>query len=135
MATAARATADTAPRARTRRVEEDVLLTAVLCLLAYGAVMVYSASSANTVLQGQGDGTGFLMKYVMYGTIGLVLMSFVARRPLKQVLDFTGPVLALAIGCLLMGWGWVWLVSRMSGRAIPLLPALALHEQFLAIAN
>lgn len=102
MATAARATADTAPRARTRRVEEDVLLTAVLCLLAYGAVMVYSASSANTVLQGQGDGTGFLMKYVMYGTIGLVLMSFVARRPLKQVLDFTGPVLALAIGCLLL---------------------------------
>ena len=53
-----------------------------MCLLAYGAVMVYSASSANTVLQGGGDGTGYLMRYVIYGALGLGAMWFVARRPL-----------------------------------------------------
>ena len=86
MASAARATTDARTRARTRRVEEDVLLTAVMCLLAYGAVMVYSASSANTVIQGGGDGTGYLLRYVLYGALGLGAMWFVARRPLAQVL-------------------------------------------------
>ena len=46
-----------------------MLLTAVMCLLAFGAVMVYSASSGNTVITGQGDGTGYLMKYVIYGAL------------------------------------------------------------------
>ena len=102
MATAARATTAAAPRTRTRRVEEDVLITAVMCLLAFGAVMVYSASSGNTVIEGGRDGTPYLMRYTMYGAVGLVLMSFVARRPLKQVLAFTGPLLALALGCLVL---------------------------------
>src|ERR687891_491041 len=35
--------------------EYNLLLTATLCLLAFGAVMVYSASSARALLQGQGD--------------------------------------------------------------------------------
>ncbi len=102
MATAARATTAAAPKARTRRVEEDVLLTAIMCLLAFGAVMVYSASSANTVIQGGGDGTDFLVKYVMYGAVGLCLMSLVARRPLGQVLNFTGPLLGIALLCLVL---------------------------------
>ena len=53
-----------AARARTPRVkplEHNILLTATLCLLAAGAVMVYSASSARTLLQGQGDGTTYLV--------------------------------------------------------------------------
>ena len=49
--------------------EYNILLTATLCLLAFGAVMVYSASSARTLLQGQGDGTAFLVKYVTYGVL------------------------------------------------------------------
>ncbi|HEY6079667.1 MAG TPA: hypothetical protein VIW29_12720, partial [Polyangiaceae bacterium] len=36
-------------------------------------------------------------------------------------------MLPLALGCLLLGLGWVWLVWRMSGVRMPLLPALALH--------
>ena len=100
MATAARATPAAPSRARTRRVEEDVLLTAVMCLLAFGAVMVYSASSGNTVITGQGDGTGYLIKYVMYGAAGLALMSVVARRPLTQILHLTGPLLGVSIVCL-----------------------------------
>ena len=40
--------------------EHRLLLTATFCLLAGGAVMVYSASSARTLLEGEGDGTAYL---------------------------------------------------------------------------
>jgi hypothetical protein len=36
-------------------------------------------------------------------------------------------MLPLAIGCVALGLGWIWLLSRMSGAKIPVLPALALH--------
>ena len=52
------------PRSAKRKpkpVEYNILLTATLCLLAAGAVMVYSASSARTLLEGQGDGTMYLV--------------------------------------------------------------------------
>ena len=45
------------PPARTRAkrsVEYSILYTATLCLLAAGAVMVYSASSAESLLDGSG---------------------------------------------------------------------------------
>jgi cell division protein FtsW len=58
--------------------------------------MVYSASSARTLLQGQGDGSAFLVKYVMYGAIGLVVMQVTARRGLDAVIRATGPLLALS---------------------------------------
>ena len=80
--------------------EYNLLLTATLCLLAFGAVMVYSASSARALLQGQGDGTAFLVRYVTYGGIGLVGMHIVARRGLDGVLAFTKPLLVFAFACL-----------------------------------
>ncbi len=76
-------------RSRAHPIEENILLTVTLCLLAAGAVMVYSASSSRTVLQGQGDGTSFLIKYVGYGLVGLVGMHLLARRPLQEVLRYT----------------------------------------------
>ncbi len=62
----------TAPKPRPSRqanagvqsLEHRVLLTATMCLLAVGAVMVYSASSATSVLQGQGYGSSYLVKFV-----------------------------------------------------------------------
>ena len=69
-------------RAKARRpqpLEHRILLTATLCLLAFGAVMVYSASSATTLLQGQGNGSGYLVRYVVYGGVGLVAMRVLAR--------------------------------------------------------
>src|ERR687885_1299526 len=94
-----------AARARSSRpsppLEYNVLLTATLCLLAFGAVMVYSASSARALLQGQGDGTAFLVRYVAYGALGLVGMHVVARRGLNGVVRATGPLLAFAFVCLL----------------------------------
>ena len=73
--------------------EQRILLTATLCLLAFGAVMVYSASSATSLLQGQGNGSGYLVKYLVYGAIGLVLMRVLARDGVAKVQAITGPLL------------------------------------------
>src|SRR5205085_8142794 len=80
---------------------QRILLTATLCLLAAGAVMVYSASSARTLLQGQGDGTGYLVKYVAYAAVGLVVMQVLARTGLDAVRRVTGPLLVAAFVLLL----------------------------------
>ena len=63
--------------------------------------MVYSASSARTLLEGSGDGTGFLVKYVAYGAVGLACMQILARRGLQMVRDAT-PILLLAAFVLLV---------------------------------
>ena len=61
--------------------EHRILITATLCLLAFGAVMVYSASSAPGVLSGQGGtGTSEFFRYLIYGAIGLGAMHLLARR-------------------------------------------------------
>ncbi len=95
--------ASAAPAAAKRSaqpLEYRLLLTVVLCLLAGGAVMVYSASSAPAALQGQGDGTGYLVKYVMYGGIGLLAMWVIAKRGLALAVRWTIPLLALSFVCL-----------------------------------
>ena len=73
--------------------EQRILLTATLCLLAFGAVMVYSASSATTLLQGRGNGSGYLVKFLVYGAIGLVLMRVLARDGLARVQALVAPLL------------------------------------------
>jgi cell division protein FtsW len=60
--------------------EHRILMTATLCLLAFGAVMVYSASSPLGVLNGQGNGTGDFLRYVVFGAIGLGAMLLLERR-------------------------------------------------------
>src|SRR5438270_12947216 len=74
-------------------IEHSILLTATLCLLAAGAVMVYSASSAPSVLQGTGNGSGYLVRYAIYGAIGLVLMRYLSLRGLDAVAHITKPLL------------------------------------------
>jgi cell division protein FtsW len=90
--------------ARARRpqpLEHRLLLTATFCLLAGGAVMVYSASSARTLLQGQGDGTAYLVKYLAYGAVGLVAMHVLARHGLGPARRYT-PLLLLVAFVLLV---------------------------------
>jgi len=79
-----------------RPLEYNILLTATLCLLAFGAVMVYSASSAPAVLQQGGAGTSYLVRYLIYGAIGLALMVVLTRRGLDGLMRITGPLLAAA---------------------------------------
>jgi cell division protein FtsW len=76
--------------------EHRILLTATMCLLAFGAVMVYSASSATTLLQGEGYGDGDLVKFVIYGAIGLVAMRVLARDGIAKVHSITAPLLAIS---------------------------------------
>ncbi len=58
-------------------------MTAALCLLAFGAVMVYSASSPLGVLSSHGgSGTGEFIRYLVFGVIGLIAMQVLERRGL-----------------------------------------------------
>jgi cell division protein FtsW len=88
-------------KSRQQPLEHRLLLTATFCLLAGGAVMVYSASSARTLLEGHGDGTAYLVKYLMYGAVGLVAMQLLARYGLEHVRRVT-PALLLGSFVLLV---------------------------------
>ncbi len=75
-------------RTSSRRVapplEHRILMTAALCLLAFGAVMVYSASSPQGVLSAHGgSGTGEFIRYLAFGGIGLGAMLVFERRGLS----------------------------------------------------
>jgi cell division protein FtsW len=85
-----------ATKQRQQPLEHRILLTATLCLLAFGAVMVYSASSASTLLQGQGNGSGYLIRFVIYGALGLMLMQWLARDGVAKVQKITPPLLAIS---------------------------------------
>ena len=78
-----------------------MLVTATLCLMAGGAVMVYSASSARAVIAGDGQATAYLLKYVVFGAVGLALMHLLSRVPLSVVRRFT-PIALLGAFVLLL---------------------------------
>src|SRR3954464_13416825 len=82
--------------------EHRLLLTATFCLLAGGAVMVYSASSARTLLQGQGDGTAYLIKYLAYGGVGLIGMQIISRLDLELIRRYTALLLGAAFVMLVL---------------------------------
>jgi cell division protein FtsW len=96
----------TAPRrsaaSRPQPVEQRVLLTAALILLAFGAVMVYSASSARNLLQGNGDGTQFLVRYLLFGAFGLGVMHALSRHGVELLRRFTPLLLIGSFGLLLL---------------------------------
>jgi cell division protein FtsW len=81
-----------------------MLLTATLCLLALGAVMVFSASSTTRVLQdgGLSDSAFYLKRTLMFGAVGLVVMHIVARHGLVAVRRLTPVILAGTIFLLMV---------------------------------
>jgi cell division protein FtsW len=89
-------------RQKQQPLEHRLLLTATFCLLAGGAVMVYSASSARTLLEGQGDGTTYLVKYLAYGGVGLVAMHLLSRHGLAAVRRYTPLLLLVAFALLVL---------------------------------
>jgi cell division protein FtsW len=83
------------PSKRARPLEYTLLYAATLFLLAIGAVMVYSASSATSLLRGSGDPSFYLKRYVVFGLLGLIVLHVMSRQGLKLAKTFT-PVLLVA---------------------------------------
>src|SRR5215218_6056827 len=83
---------------RKRPVEYSILYTATLCLLAGGAVMVYSASSAESLLSGPGDASYYLKRYVLFALIGMVLLHLASRHGLRVIRALTPLLLMSSFG-------------------------------------
>ncbi len=85
-------------RAASLPTEYNMLLTATLCLLAFGAVMVFSASSTTRVLSdgGLSDSVYYLKRTAMFGALGLLIMHLAARHGLEYVRRLTPALLALS---------------------------------------
>src|SRR5215207_8524990 len=81
---------------RKRPVEYSILYTATLCMLAAGAVMVYSASSAESLLNGSEDPSFYLRRYVLFGLVGLVVLHLVSRRGVTVVKALTPALLLVS---------------------------------------
>jgi cell division protein FtsW len=88
------------PTAQRLPIEHSLLLTATLCLLAGGAVMVYSASAPAALSGGTTGGAGALLRFVIYGAVGLVALRVAARVELERVRALTGPLLGVAFALL-----------------------------------
>ncbi|HEX5928683.1 MAG TPA: putative lipid II flippase FtsW [Solirubrobacterales bacterium] len=78
--------------------EYNMVLTATLCLLALGAVMVFSASSTTKVLSDGGfsESAFYLKRTLLFGAVGLVIMHLTARHGLALVRNLTPAILAVA---------------------------------------
>jgi len=87
--------------------EEQMLRTATLILLAFGAVMVYSASSGTSLLSHDGDSSQYLKRYLVSAVLGLLALRYFARHgvgiarqatPVVMVAAFAGLLLVLVPG-------------------------------------
>jgi cell division protein FtsW len=85
-----------------RGIESSLLMLVTLGLVAFGLVMVYSATSASAALA-NGDPAYYLKRQAVYAFLGLVLMAVCARldfhklRALGPALVVTSLVLLLAV--------------------------------------
>jgi cell division protein FtsW len=71
-------------------------MTATLCLLAFGTVMVYSASSASSLLGQSGDPAFYLKRTLLFGGMGLVVMRFLSLRGVTTLRRLTPGLIVAA---------------------------------------
>jgi cell division protein FtsW len=90
-------------RAPALSTEYNLLLTVTLCLLAGGAVMVFSASSTTQVLSdgGLSNSAFYLKRTVIFGAVGLLVMHVFARHGLQLIRRITPALLILSFFLLL----------------------------------
>jgi cell division protein FtsW len=101
-----RASRRASKRPASRRVapplEHRVLLTATLCLLAFGAVMIYSASSPVGALSDGGSGAGEFLRYIVFVVLGLGIMYFLERHGMELLTERLVQLVLLGSGALLV---------------------------------
>jgi len=90
-------------RAASLPAEYNMLLTATLCLLAFGAVMVFSASSTTRILSNGGlsDSAFYLKRTLIFGAVGLAIMHLTARHGLETIRRLTPAILGVSLFLLL----------------------------------
>jgi cell division protein FtsW len=76
-------------RAGAQPIEYNLLLTATLCLLAFGVVMVFSASSTTSLLGQSGDSAYYLKRTVLFGAGGLLVMRVLSLRGMRLMRPLT----------------------------------------------
>src|SRR5918912_4438998 len=81
------------------RMEWHVLLFVTLALVAFGLVMVYSATSAPAAL-GDGDPGYYLKKQGVYALAGLVLLVAASRMPYRSLRHLAPTLVVVSLGLL-----------------------------------
>ena len=96
------------PKARRRRsgeaiapIEYHLLMLVTLALVAFGLIMVYSASSGTAVLFGR-DPVSVLLKQGIYAALGIAVMAALARTPYRRLRWWAVPLLVVIVGLLVL---------------------------------
>jgi cell division protein FtsW len=84
-------------RAGDGRLDQKLLALVTLGLVAFGLVMVYSATSASATL-GDGDPMAFLERQAVYALLGVVLMALASRFDYHRLRFVAPPFLVVALG-------------------------------------
>jgi cell division protein FtsW len=87
-------------RPRRGHLEYHLLVLVTLGLVAFGLVMVYSASSARAALAAD-DPAHYLKRQALYGLVGLAGLAFFSRFDFRRLRYFVGPLLAASFVLLL----------------------------------
>ena len=77
--------------------EEQMLRTATLILLAFGAVMVYSASSGTSLLSHDGDSSQYLKRYLVSAALGLLALRYFARNGMRFAQQATPLIMLVGV--------------------------------------
>jgi cell division protein FtsW len=79
------------------RFEQRLLVLVTLGLVAFGLVMVYSATSASAAL-GDGDPMSYLKRQSVYALLGITVMVLASRFDYHRLRYFAPPFLLVALG-------------------------------------
>jgi cell division protein FtsW len=79
------------------RFEQKLLVLVTLGLVAFGLVMVYSATSASAAL-GDGDPMSYLKRQSVYALLGVTVMVLASRFDYHRLRYFAPPFLLVALG-------------------------------------
>jgi len=91
-----------AKKRASQSIEYQLIITATMCLVAFGAVMVFSASSTSSLLGESGDGAFYLKRTLMFGAFGLICLHLLARARLSAIRQMTPMLLAVTFGLLVI---------------------------------